>query len=343
MIIEHLDLRVSEAASMAALAADLRDQASDSRAISSLNRLRDQSQCVSPAVTDIIGRLRSRDEDLCAASIGGLGVAPLAALRTPARFGQYDSYPPVRALHGLMLLFGALLGVPYHFITQQRGNLILDVFPLAGRETDQLGSSSTCMLEWHNEDAHHPMRADFSILMCIKNDQQAATKYAAAAELELPEGVENELRRSQFVIIPDASHSYSYNVETSGVAVRSAHAFSQHERATEDLVRIPVLTGHPANPMICVDFPYMPPRFHTSEALEALSALKAAIEQASHSIVLQSGHLLAFDNRRGVHGREGFTASYDGTDRWLKRLNVLRESTLYKAPQNALRALRVVA
>jgi Fe(II)/alpha-ketoglutarate-dependent arginine beta-hydroxylase len=342
MTIEQLDLGASEAAFIAALAADLCHEPFNDPGISLLSRLREQSRRVPPSVIDLMRRLRSPDMRPYAASISGLDVTALAGLRTPAMFGQHDSIPDVRALHVLMLLVGALLGVPYSFITQQHGSIILDVFPLAGREEDQLGSSSTCALEWHNEDAHHPIRADFSALMCIRNDQQAETRYAAAADLELPEEIERELRKAQFVIVPDASHSYSYNLATSGVAAQSEDAFSENEQMIGELSRVPVLTGDRANPAICVDFPYMPPSLHSPEALRALGALRAAMERAGQSLVLKSGTLLAFDNRHGVHSRGGFPASYDGNDRWLKRLNVLREDRLSTAPRDLLAAMRTV-
>jgi hypothetical protein len=35
--------------------------------------------------------------------------------------------------------------------------------------------------------------------------------------------------------------------------------------------------------------------------------------------------VLFVDNYRAVHGRRPFTARYDGTDRWLKRIGVSRD------------------
>jgi hypothetical protein len=37
---------------------------------------------------------------------------------------------------------------------------------------------------------------------------------------------------------------------------------------------------------------------------------------------LRPGQLLLIDNDVAVHGRAPFTARYDGTDRWLKRVNI---------------------
>lgn len=37
------------------------------------------------------------------------------------------------------------------------------------------------------------------------------------------------------------------------------------------------------------------------------------------------GEILFLDNCRAVYGRKSFRARFDGTDRWLKRLNVTRD------------------
>lgn len=39
---------------------------------------------------------------------------------------------------------------------------------------------------------------------------------------------------------------------------------------------------------------------------------------------LAPGDCVFIDNFRAVHGRKSFRARYDGTDRWLKRLNITR-------------------
>jgi alpha-ketoglutarate-dependent taurine dioxygenase len=39
-------------------------------------------------------------------------------------------------------------------------------------------------------------------------------------------------------------------------------------------------------------------------------------------IALGSGDLLIIDNLQAVHGRRPFKARYDGSDRWLRRINI---------------------
>jgi alpha-ketoglutarate-dependent taurine dioxygenase len=57
---------------------------------------------------------------------------------------------------------------------------------------------------------------------------------------------------------------------------------------------------------------------------EMLNALSETLAKAEQDALLAPGDVLFIDNNRAVHGRRPFTARYDGTDRWLKRISVSR-------------------
>ena len=42
-------------------------------------------------------------------------------------------------------------------------------------------------------------------------------------------------------------------------------------------------------------------------------------------IALTPGDICVIDNYKAVHGRKPFRARFDGTDRWLRRLNMARD------------------
>jgi alpha-ketoglutarate-dependent taurine dioxygenase len=42
-------------------------------------------------------------------------------------------------------------------------------------------------------------------------------------------------------------------------------------------------------------------------------------------VVLEPGDVCLIDNLKSVHGRKPFLARYDGSDRWLKRINIARD------------------
>jgi L-asparagine oxygenase len=58
---------------------------------------------------------------------------------------------------------------------------------------------------------------------------------------------------------------------------------------------------------------------------QALCELAARLRAACRPIVLRPGDMLFLNNRRAVHGRAGFTARYDGEDRWLKRVVLMAD------------------
>ena len=49
-----------------------------------------------------------------------------------------------------------------------------------------------------------------------------------------------------------------------------------------------------------------------------------AIEKCTKEIVLKTGDLLVINNSTVIHGRKPFDARYDGTDRWVQRMLVVR-------------------
>jgi alpha-ketoglutarate-dependent taurine dioxygenase len=61
------------------------------------------------------------------------------------------------------------------------------------------------------------------------------------------------------------------------------------------------------------------------EAQAALNALVRAVDNCLMEVVLKPGDCLFVDNYKAVHGRKSFKAKYDGTDRWLKRVNITRD------------------
>jgi hypothetical protein len=92
-----------------------------------------------------------------------------------------------------------------------------------------------------------------------------------------------------------------------------------------DPEKIPVLYGHRNAPYMAVDPYYMRVPENDKKAQNALNALTQAIDEQLQDIVLSPGDCLYIDNYRSVHGRKAFKPRYDGTDRWLKRINLTRD------------------
>ncbi|MGW2640970.1 TauD/TfdA family dioxygenase [Streptomyces sp. NPDC001348] len=269
----------------------------------------------------------------------------------PFRAGRLEPTPadwPAAALRAkdgaarnaglLLMLLGSLLGDVFAFGTQHGSNPVVDVFPIKGHETEQLGSSSEAELAWHNEDAFHPFRAEYVILFCLRNDQSVGTNFASAGALSVSEDDWKILSSPRFRIRPDDSHSTRFSsaaVPRHGIPPADlAEAFARMERGHAVPEPVAVLSGSPERPFIRIDPAFMETG-DDPEADDCLRRLMRTVDEALMNVVLASGDVLVIDNRRAVHGRQAFQARYDGTDRWLKRVNVavgLRRSHGANAP-----------
>jgi Fe(II)/alpha-ketoglutarate-dependent arginine beta-hydroxylase len=271
---------------------------------------------------EVVTGFRLTDRPYGGFVLGGLPVDEPALGPTPASYTEPVDRAAVRQAEMTLLLLGSLLGDPFSFITQQRGQLILDVFPVRGHEHEQLGSSSRVTLEWHNEDAFHNARADWSVLLCLRNPYGAATTFAPIDTVGLPEDVRDVLFQERFTIMPDVSHTQGFNAATAGVEDGQQAAFGVINQMKTEPRRIAVLSGDREAPFVRIDPAFMRQDDTDREARDALTAARAAIDEALREVVLAPGELFIIDNLRAVHGRAPFRARYDGTDRWLKRINL---------------------
>jgi len=229
----------------------------------------------------------------------------------------------------MFVLYGCLLGEPFAWATQQDGYLMHDVFPIEGNKYDQLGTGSEQTLWWHTEDAFHPYRADYLGLMCLRNPEGVATTLGSPDLSRLSQEQLDVLFQPRYVIKPDESHSeknesdlHKQSRENNGDALLNI-AFEKIRKLYSAPPQVSILFGDRQNPYICLD-----PYFTTpldDEAGAALNALAQTVDDNLHEVVLQPGDCLFVDNYRTVHGRKAFKARYDGTDRWLKRLNLTRD------------------
>lgn len=253
-----------------------------------------------------------------------LPVDETAVGATPSDYTAVPGGAEVTTATAVLLLIGSLLGDPFSYLSQQRGKLVLDVFPIAGHEEQQLGSSSASLLEWHNEDAFHPHRADWVMLLCLRNPDTVPTMFAPVVDLKVPDEQREVLFEERFVILPDESHTAAFNSETTGFDAnsRQADAFARIQRMNLTPERISILSGDPDSPYVRIDPAFMQHGLDDPAAEQALEATIEAFTACMKDVALTTGELLIIDNKRAVHGRRPFQARYDGTDRWLRRINV---------------------
>jgi L-asparagine oxygenase len=210
----------------------------------------------------------------------------------------------------LMVLLANIYGVPFGWAGQQQGRLVNNVVPSRGHEYEQADASSATLLEPHTEDAFHPGRCHFLLLAGMRNQDGVATTLSSVRDVELTPADWIELASPTLPILPDTSY------ELNPVVADSA----------------PVdLAGSPAVPTVWVrdngvclryDPSYTPLDDAPPQYRQAYARLTAELARKHHRVVAKPGDVLVIDNDIVVHGRDPFTARYDGTDRWLKRINV---------------------
>jgi hypothetical protein len=198
-------------------------------------------------------------------------------------------------------LCGALLGDAIAWSHQRNGLICQDLAPIKGHENEMLGSGSAQGLVWHTEDAYYPYRGDYIGLMCLRNQDAVPTTFASIDEIQLDPNQVGVLFEPCFIFRPDPSHA----------------THSEGEKA-------PVLFGDPRSPYVRFD-PYCMDRPETEEARSAMDYLIRAIDENLTGVALLPGECLFIDNYKAVHGRSSFKARFDGTDRWLKRINIARD------------------
>jgi Fe(II)/alpha-ketoglutarate-dependent arginine beta-hydroxylase len=225
------------------------------------------------------------------------------------------------------LLCAAALGDVFGWATQQDGRIMHDVLPIQGHEHYEIGSNSLQHLSWHSEDAFHPCRGDYVALMCLKNPDQVATVVCTTADIGWPDLDVEALFEPEFTIMPDNSHQPQQAMESSGdpdIDQLRARSFRLIQMWNEQPEKRPILFGDQADPYLALDPYHMNDEAWPARHQQAFKQFCAEIEASLKPVVLRPGDCVFIDNFRAVHGRNSFRPRYDGSDRWLKRLNVTR-------------------
>ncbi|MDI6105990.1 guanitoxin biosynthesis L-enduracididine beta-hydroxylase GntD [Actinoplanes sp. NEAU-A12] len=325
--VPYLTLTADERADVAALAAEVVDDFGTTDPAELEQRLNDialYAHRMPERLRAVLTGFRLTGEPQGGLVLSGLPVEEDSIGPTPDSYAITVEGSAVTRATAVLLLVGSLLGDPFSYLSQQRGRLVLDVFPIKGHEGEQLGSSSTTLLEWHNEDAFHPDRADWIMLLCLRNPDAVPTMFAPAQGLELDDDSRKVLFEDRFVILPDESHTAQFNVMTTGVDNNEAQAqaFARIASMYQEHQRTSILSGDPESPYVQIDPAFMVRELDDDAAEKALEVVIEAFEKRMQDVALGPGELLIVDNKRAVHGRRPFRARYDGTDRWLRRINI---------------------
>jgi enduracididine beta-hydroxylase len=264
------------------------------------------------------------DERAGVVLIRGLLLDTGSAGPTPSLWRDEEAIRRTLEFEVVLLLCGSLIGDPFAWATQQGGALVNDVIPVSAYEHSQVGAGSLAALKWHTEDAFHPLRADWIALACVRNPDNVSTTVAhvddALPFVRDPE----ELFQPCVFIRPDEAHMPGFK-QPVRPAIDVETVVDTYPRYRNRDCPVSVLSGSPHAPELCIDPSYMEILSSGSPVARAIDDLCAGLDRVQQPVVLRASDALFIDNRRVVHGRAPFYARYDGSDRWLKRINVMRD------------------
>jgi Fe(II)/alpha-ketoglutarate-dependent arginine beta-hydroxylase len=215
----------------------------------------------------------------------------------------------------LMLVCAAGLGDPFGWSDQQKGRIVHDVVPAPGQERSLTSASSELNLALHTEDVHHPCRGDYVSLLCLRNPDAVGTTFVHVDSLNVPEDTRAILADDRFWFYADDSHE---NVELDD---------EQETGRLENRVcqRGSVLFGPNDFPYLRIDLDFASAQDGDSAAERAMRIAFESLHKSVERVVMRPGDMVFMDNYRVVHGREPFHPRYDGNDRWLKRVSLIRD------------------
>ncbi|MBX7147055.1 MAG: TauD/TfdA family dioxygenase [Alphaproteobacteria bacterium] len=227
-----------------------------------------------------------------------------------------DGYPSMMkqtfVTEACLLGLSQIVGEPLGYKSEKSGQVIHDVVPVEQGGYTQSNQGYKVFLNFHNDAVYddsgfyHVSNPDFLILFCVKSDPkgEAYTYYADARDIcnKLTEHDKIILRSPLFKM--NAPSTYSRE-QVSGQVVYS-----------KDL---PIISGSEQYPEISIAANGVKPL--TNEAEKAFEHLKEICGRSdvSRKVHLQPGEVLLLNNRKGVHARTEYTATFDGHDRWLQR------------------------
>lgn len=251
-------------------------------------------------LADQLARLRDRRS---AAALLVRGMPLEVTAPTPTHWREWQ--PESTLLHDFWLtLVCGQLGEIFSFASLQEGRLVEDILPIEGLEDAQLGLSSLGGFDFHVDDPFDEDRCDFFGLIAMRNPDRTETMLSVLDDADLSGLDMDVLFEPRFLVRVDPEH-----LEGMGIT-------------DEVTVKRPVLNGSRSAPGLCLDWTYTDAVPGDTRAQAGLADLRARMEAAMTTVVLEPGDLLLVDNYRLVHGRRPFRPRYDGADRWLRHVMV---------------------
>ena len=217
-----------------------------------------------------------------------------------------DCKGTVKTWRTLLVIIAKTMGKPFGWIGQQDGRLVTDLVPNPKQAKTQTGASSSVDLTLHTEDAFTPRRATHFMLFGLRNHESVGTTIAPISEaikLLSQEDI-NLLQEPETTIVPD--DSYSKSSVTTSLPLQTLWQSDDGWKLRYDPAYTKITDARP-------------------EWVAAYNNLTKALKTVTSTVPIKPGQIAIINNDECVHGRVAFTPRYDGTDRWMLRINLMQE------------------
>jgi L-asparagine oxygenase len=198
---------------------------------------------------------------------------------------------------------GQILGEIFGYKNENNGSLVHNVYPQKYQHRAISNAGSEVALPLHTEDVHvFPYSPDFLGIYCLRNEPNCKVFTYIL-------NVKSVLSNLSPKILEILSSPVFY--------VEPPQSFGGASQRSKVM---PLIRGNYLHPHITTEFTDM--RGICSDASEALKIFKDICNKSPYlmRISLEPRDILIFDNRKVIHGRSPFSASFSEEGRWCQRI-----------------------
>ncbi|MFF2353988.1 TauD/TfdA family dioxygenase [Kitasatospora sp. NPDC058115] len=230
---------------------------------------------------------------------------PQSLPRTPAASFHLLLAPQRTRAEAVLATVGARLGEIFAYREWDGGQLVQNRYPIAAHHGVQTASDASDLV-LHTEACFTAYPPDFLALLGLRCDPAGEARTVVAdipRALALLTPAQRKILRDPLYVFPTDRGPHTHGGRRTTAPVPVLHDSGQG----------PVLEYSTLLSAI------------SSAGVSTLTALEEALNRCALTVELGTGDLLLIDNRRTVHGRTTFHPTYDGSDRWIQRVLMLRQ------------------
>lgn len=260
--------------------------------------------------------------DIGFAEIVGVPQEP-TLMPTPGRDNEIERLKQTFVKERFAIGISHLLGLEIFNFAQEgwgQGKLIFNVFPVKEMINLKGAGGTNANFGFHTENAWHPIPIKVLFLVGMRQDhEKRAETYAVSVADVIQELSQEELdilSREHFVIDPPEIHRKME--QERGIPFAASASFVG-----------PILSEQDGFKQLKVNFNGMR-ALNNPRAQEVLHKVERIAKKIAETFFLRADNMVIVNNERAIHTRNGFTARFDGADRWFQRYYLTDSCSLWK-------------